>query len=77
MKWLLWNGHYTSKYGLAMAQHISSVFPYNPTGYRRRLLQGSSTTILLISRVLWVVLMHGPEACMRSLSWCAHLPIPK
>jgi hypothetical protein len=32
-EYMFWSCYYyTSRYGLAMAQHISSIFPYSPTG---------------------------------------------
>lgn len=45
MGYMFWSGSFTSKYGLAaMAQHNNSCFPYSPTGQRRHLLHGSTTT---------------------------------
>jgi hypothetical protein len=34
MEYMFWSGSCNSKYGLAMAmaQHISSILPYSPTG---------------------------------------------
>jgi hypothetical protein len=43
----VWSGSCTLKYGLAIAQHNTSISPYSPTGQRHHLLHGSTTTWLL------------------------------
>jgi hypothetical protein len=59
MEYMFWSGYCTSKYGLDVAQHDSSIFPYSLTGERRHLLHGSITTYLFLSMGLWLVLRHG------------------
>jgi hypothetical protein len=38
MAYMFWSGYCTSRYGLAIAHHNSSIFPYSLTGERRPLL---------------------------------------
>jgi hypothetical protein len=47
MEYMFWSGSCISNYDLAMAQHNTSISPYIPTGHRRHLLHGFTTTFFV------------------------------
>jgi hypothetical protein len=59
MEYMFLSGDCTSKYGLAMAQHNTSISPYSTTEQRYRLLHSSTIVFLFLSRGFGVVLMHA------------------